>query len=384
MTTIEIPIKNLWLLMLYASPLFRMLDSRSRFAVEKKPDDIPDLAAEILMRAVQRRLLHNLSMELYRMREDLTRVRGRIDHIRTKRRHLLERGRIACSFEHFTANTSRNQFVKYALDSLTRTVRDKELRKRCHVYSTALERAGVIKDGYNVTPLRTKRIPDATVRINPEDRRMLAAAELALNLWMPAEESGDAYLPKTDRSDEWWLRMLFEQAIGGFYKVVLPHPEWNVKRGNQIYWQKESYTKGMLEILPKMITDIRLDRRETQTRMIIDTKFTEITTQAQYDEKRRLKSDHIYQIYAYVRSQEKESDPPSRTASGMLLYPSLGVNVDESVIIQGHKMRFATVDLAAESASIRERLLELVLGKDGAAKSMYRSELHQMHKTANV
>jgi hypothetical protein len=36
------------------------------------------------------------------------------------------------------------------------------------------------------------------------------------------------------------------------------------------------------------------------------------------------------------------------------------VGVDESVTIQGHKVRFATVDLTASNEAIRQRLLAVV------------------------
>ena len=47
-------------------------------------------------------------------------------------------------------------------------------------------------------------------------------------------------------------------------------------------------------------------------------------------------------------------------ASGLLLHPSIGEMVDESVTIQGHAIRFATVDLAAESVAIRGQLLGVI------------------------
>jgi 5-methylcytosine-specific restriction enzyme subunit McrC len=36
------------------------------------------------------------------------------------------------------------------------------------------------------------------------------------------------------------------------------------------------------------------------------------------------------------------------------------IEVDESVLIQGHRLRFATVDLTSSHADLRERLLQLV------------------------
>lgn len=46
-------------------------------------------------------------------------------------------------------------------------------------------------------------------------------------------------------------------------------------------------------------------------------------------------------------------------ASGLLLHPAVGQLVDETVVIQGHKIWFATVDLMGASADIRELLLAL-------------------------
>lgn len=44
---------------------------------------------------------------------------------------------------------------------------------------------------------------------------------------------------------------------------------------------------------------------------------------------------------------------------GLLLHPSLGDAVDETVVIQGHSIRFATVDLTASPGKIRSLLLRL-------------------------
>ncbi len=47
----------------------------------------------------------------------------------------------------------------------------------------------------------------------------------------------------------------------------------------------------------------------------------------------------------------------------MLLYSSIASEIDETVVIQGHAIRFATVNLNAEMAEIRERLLEVASTK---------------------
>lgn len=360
----RIPVRNLWLLMLYASRLYRVLPAGHRFAVEDNPDEIPDLVAEILTRAVEHRLRRNLSSEFYRREADLTRVRGRIDALRTERRHLLQQGRIACSFDELTTDTPRNRYVRAALAHLHRMVADGELKRRCRITSTALERAGVGADDSRNTGRNVGRSPVSAGRPNAEDRRMLAAAELAFNLRLPTEQAGETRLPVPDR-DEQWARMLFEAAVGGFYDTVLSPRGWLVRTGSKLNWQIESPTPGMQQLLPGMKTDIIIERTAgvdtaTGSRLVIDTKFTSMVGTGRYGQP-ALHSGYIYQIYAYLRSQERLSDPLSLTACGMLLHPSVGDEFDEAVTIQGHRIRFATVDLAADSLVIRKRLMSLAL-----------------------
>jgi len=65
-------------------------------------------------------------------------------------------------------------------------------------------------------------------------------------------------------------------------------------------------------------------------------------------------------IYAYLRSQEGKGDPLSGNASGILLHPSVGDMVYETVVIQNHEIRFATIDLGATAKEIRAQLLQVL------------------------
>jgi 5-methylcytosine-specific restriction enzyme subunit McrC len=49
-------------------------------------------------------------------------------------------------------------------------------------------------------------------------------------------------------------------------------------------------------------------------------------------------------------------------ASGLLLHPCVGDMVNESAVIQGHEIRFATVDLEDEAKEIRAQLLKVLEG----------------------
>ena len=360
----RIPIRNLWLLMLYASNLYRELRPSQRVSAEDNPDEIPDLAAEILTRAVDLRLRRNLSFAFQPTRGDLRRVRGSIDLLRTERRQLLRRGRVACRYEVLTVDTHRNRFVRAALQQLTKVVRRPGLVSRCTVADARLERAGVSSDLALGHPRgRSAVVAELRGRMDPEDRRMMAAAELSFNLALPTESAGGTYLASPDR-DEIWARRLFEAAVGGFYDVVLSPEGWTIRPGSRCVWPVEHDSSGLRELLPAMEMDIVLDRHDREHpnrehRIVIDTKFTSILTPSRFRGE-ILKSGYLYQIYSYLRSQEEDGDPLSRRATGMLLHPAVEHDVYESGVIQGHEVRFATVNLAASSQAIRERLLSVV------------------------
>ena len=102
-----------------------------------------------------------------------------------------------------------------------------------------------------------------------------------------------------------------------------------------------------------------LEHSASNRRIVIDTKFTSILTSGRYREE-TLSSEYLFQIYAYLRSQAGRGDPAADRAEGLLLHPSVGEMVDETAVIQGHPIRFATVDLTAPGLTIRQQLLKLV------------------------
>ena len=357
----RIPVRNIWLLMLYASELYRELPPAKSVAVEDDPAELPNLVAELLTHAVERRMRRNLSFGYRRRRADLSRVRGRVDLLRTDRRMLLQRGRVACSFDEMTVDTSRNRFVKAALNLLASIVSDTDLAHRCRELSLRMERVGVTGDPASYRSRQPRASLSRLGRLDAEDRRMLASARLAFDLTLPTEESGASHLAMPDR-DEVWARRLFERAVGGFYYVVLSPKGWRVSTGRKLDWQVETKSTGI--DLPSMFTDIELEPPATAPgprRIVIDTKFTSILTSGQYGMD-TLRSGYIYQMYAYLRSQERDDDPASLHASGVLLHPSVNEDLDEYALIQGHKIRFATVDLAADSRKIRRQLLCIPCG----------------------
>jgi 5-methylcytosine-specific restriction enzyme subunit McrC len=353
----KIPIRNLWLLMLYASDLYRQIGS-AKIAVEDDPEDIADLVAEILCDQVERRLMRNLSYGYQHKVALIGRVRGRIDTLYTESHRLLDKGKVCCRFEELTVDTPRNRYVRAALEQLNPLVNSKSLAHRCRSLTMSLDRLGVSKG----KPVSYNGKSERFGRHDAEDQKMIAAADLAFSLALPTEFIGQHHLAMPDK-DIRWLRKLFEKGIAGFYSVVLDKSEWLVLPGKQLNWQISEKTAGIDAIMPGMKTDIIIDDKLSGKRLVIDTKFNAITTKGWYREE-TLRSGYIYQMYSYLLSQENIETPATLTTSGMLLHPSVDSEIDEQVTIQGHAIRFCTINLGNEAKQIRTQLLMLLSSKN--------------------
>ena len=356
----RIPIRNIWLLMFYASDLYRHLGDRNG-EVEANPDHLANLVAEILVHRVELRVRRQLSTGFQPREADLKRVKGRIDLLRTTRHQLLDQGLVACRFDELSLDTPTNRLVLAALEKMSNTVNSRDLASRCGSLALRLRRAGVS----GKTPTRRQISSIADGRLLKDDVGVIAAARLALDLALPTEQEGQYLLPLPNR-EERWARRLFERAVAGFYSVVASPSGWNVQPGKPFGWNEQDPSPGLDDILPSMKTDIVLDHEMRGCRIVIDTKFTKIVSGSQYREF-VLESRYIYQMYAYLRSQEGYKAPLADRASGLLLHPSVGSDMDESAEFQGHRIRFATVDLTADATDIRQRLLQVIQVPDSAS-----------------
>lgn len=320
---------------------------------EEDIKDIPDLIARLLIEAVERRLRRNFTCGYRHRDKSLTRVRGRINILTTESRQLLSRGEVFCRFEELTIDTPRNRLVRAALELMARLVRNNDLFRQCRALAATLGRAGV----GGMRPSRAELASDQIGRNDAADRFMVALARLAFDLALPTEQSGTTPLAAPDR-EEAWVRRLFEKAILGFARVELEPLGWSVRGGMPLKWQVSSKSMQIGTILPRMVTDIVIDSPHCARRLVIDTKFTSILGTGRFGDE-RLKSGYLYQMYAYLRSQEG-SDPRWDTSAGLFLHPAVGLRLYERAIIQGHSIAFATVDLSSSATSIRSELRHII------------------------
>ncbi len=345
---VGIPVRNLWMLLVYAADLAGLLEQVDADLDEEA--ELSDVLAQLLAAAVERRLRRGLSRGYAPRRETLSRVRGRIDWLETESGSLLRRGLIACRFEDLTHDTTRNRLVRAALERMATTARDPDLTRRCGTLARSLAEAGVS----GRRPTRAEVSADPIARNDAEDRLMVAVATMALDLVLPAEAEGESRATRLDR-DERLLRRIWERAVANLYRHELGGGRVRVHPG--LGWLAQDPTAGMKALLPGMEADVIVDGASGRT--VVDTKFTSILVPRQHGTD-SFKSAHLYQLYAYLRSQAGRGDAAADCARGLLLHPSLDRHVDESVTIQGHRIRLATIDLTSPGHEIRASLLRLV------------------------
>lgn len=347
-----IPVHNLWFLLVHATHLARLLEHTE--GGTEGDAEMPDLLGVLLAVAVERRLRRGVGRGYVAMAATLPRVRGRIDWLSTESGQQLLRGRVSCRFQALTHNTPRNSFARAALRALASRVTKADLRSRLLDLDRALASWGVDA----MRPSAAAVIRDTPGPRELDDRLMVEAARLALDLVLPAEAEGGTTVTRLAR-DERLLRKIFEAGVAGYLRYHLHGRDgWSVRPQRRLKWPVEDPTLGLVALMPDMYVDIILERGPR--RIIVDTKFTGMLALRQWSGD-GLKSDHIYQIYTYLRSQEGVCARAER-AEGLLLYPSLGRALEEAVTIQGHRIRFATLDLTLPAADLGASLISIVMG----------------------
>lgn len=351
-----IPIRNLWLLLMYASDLAEFGDRFDGLVDESA--ELPELLARLLCWVVERRLRQNLSRNYVPVSRTLHRVRGRIDWLRTEAGQHLARGEVVCRYEDLTSNTPRNRLVRAALEAMSLRSAKPDVARKCGALARQLSEQGVGSH----RPSRLELTQDRIARHDEHDRLMVKVAELALDLVLPAEDEGDVSATRLKR-DEALLRKIFERAVAGFYRHEMHgRGGWSVRPQSPLKWELADHTAGFADWLPGMQADVVLERREANqlaSRIVVETKFADALTQNAFKQD-AFKSGHLYQLYAYLQTQAGRGAVSHDFATGILLYPVVDRNLDDWGVIQGHRIKVATVNLDCTAFELRTRLIEII------------------------
>jgi 5-methylcytosine-specific restriction enzyme subunit McrC len=109
-----------------------------------------------------------------------------------------------------------------------------------------------------------------------------------------------------------------------------------------------------------MYPDLTLQHDVSGHLIILDTKFTAKSLVAGWWGNLTFNRNHLFQIYAYLQSQEHCSQH-HESSTGILLYPTVGHALSTAVSIQGHEIRWETIYLAQQWEEIEKNLLAIPL-----------------------
>jgi len=323
--------------------------------VESAPS-LDALLATVLVKFIQQRMRIGLGRGYVPTSKRLRAVRGRVDFPESLKGQAFTHGEANCDFQQYSVNEPRNQIIRSTLARLVQVgefgpneAAAEELRHRLRWLVRNL-------NGVDLIELSLESTRRQALAQNDHDYRlMLSICELILMRQMPLEAEGTHPLPQVDR-DALILHRIYERFVANFYRMHLKG--WDVHAQKRLDWHAQETN----EHLPSMVPDLTLEEKATGRIIILDTKFTAASLVDNPWGKPVYDSSHLYQLYAYLRSQEQLS-AAHRSAEGILLYPAVKAHFSEQVELQGHVIRIEYVDLAAEWQEVERQLMNVVNGK---------------------
>lgn len=346
-----IPYRNLWYMLLYAwnePPKFK---GDMGEEIEKAPS-LDALLCLVLINLIQQRFRIGLGRNYIDERNIIRGIRGKINFGESLKRNLFNQGRAYCEYQQYSINVPKNQIIRTTLMRMIRLGQfgpdssfEREIKQKMRMLSRSMDAIDIIE----ITPDVINRLPLG--RNDRDYRIMLAICELLLLRYMPSDKEGEKNLLEIKREK---LRMfnVFERFVANFYKYHLKG--WQVTPQKVLNWHEMPENKYM----PNMQPDIFLKNNANNRTIILDTKFMPQTSKGRWKE--TFHSSNLYQIYAYLKTQEHISEKHQR-AEGVLLYPASGSSkYSERVRLQNHIIRIENIDLTMDWEDIERSLIALI------------------------
>ncbi len=294
-------IQNIYYMLSYAFQVLRQEDYKK--VAGEQFDKIHDLFAEILAKGISRQIKQGLYREYVPLQENLSVMRGKLNVSETINLRVQKKVKLSCEYDEFSEDNLYNQILKTTLYRLIRAEDVDEKRRQ------ALKKLIVFfGDVQLIQPEQIAWHRLIYQRNNRNYELLLNICYLVLNGMLQTTEDGTYRLLAF--SDE-YMERLFEHFILEYYKQHHPdlHPS-----APQIKWDLPDDTDAMMiQFLPNMQSDITLQKDENT--LIIDAKYYGKSMIEHYG-KSTLRSAHLYQIYAYVKNQDKHN---SGNVSGLLV-----------------------------------------------------------------
>jgi 5-methylcytosine-specific restriction enzyme subunit McrC len=347
-TETGIPIKNIWYMLLYALKAWKNI-GRWHTEIENAPN-IDSLFLAILADRIKQRMRIGLDRNYQNIGKEIYGIRGRIDFNESLKRLSFPHACSYSRFQLFLANIPKNQIIRSTLVRMIQIGNLGTNNKKAKEQRKELRKIVQEMDGIDIIELKPANIRREQLKNRDADYSlMLSLCYLLCLCYMPCEKAGYYSNLEIDRNNL-ILHNIYEKFVAEFYKHHLA--DWHVRPQSIIYWPAEKE----LSYLPVMKPDIMFQHKKTKKRIILDTKFTKSSIVTGQWKNETFNRDHLFQIYAYIKSQENKSED-YKNCAGILLYPTVNKHLHEKVNIQGHDVMWETIDLAKSWESIEKDLL---------------------------
>lgn len=346
--TRKIPIQNIYYLLCYAWNRLEERDVVNVAGIEI--NNLVDLLAKVLSSGVERLLRQGLDRGYLDYREDTRCLRGKLLLSPTIKRNLQIKAQVHCEFDELDYNVIHNQILKTTMHHLIRVENiDCQLRERLiGIYYRFAE-----VDEIELSKMAFRRVQ--LHRNNSFYLFLIKICELVYENLLPSETPGKSRFRDFFQDDDKQMAALFENFVRNFYKIETSG--FRVGR-EDIFWQAEVSDNMAINFLPKMVTDISIVGQGYK--VVMDAKFYKDALSTHYDTE-KIHSQHIYQIFAYIKNLEKQGGV-NTNCTGVLLYPTTDKDLNLSYKMDNHKLMIHTINLNQDWRLIDQdlkRLLEL-------------------------
>ncbi len=341
----------------YAFQLLRQ-ENYQRVAAEEF-EDIQDLFAEILALGVAQQIKQGLYRKYVNRTEEMSFMRGKLDMTGTNRLRLARQHKLSCNFDELSQNNTLNQILKTTMVFL---LQDKKVHRKRKI---ALKKNLVYFD--EIEGLQPSAIPWNQLQYQRSNRNyemLINICYFILHHHLQTTEAGEYKM--MDFMDQ-YMNKLYEKFILEYYRRH--HTYLKKAEAAQVKWNLDSTPDlQSLQLLPNMKTDTTLRYRDKT--LIIDAKYYGRTLQ-QYMDKSSVHSGNLYQIFAYVKNEDKDN---SGNVGGVLLYAKTQEDQvpDCAYQIGGNRFWVKTLDLNREFIEITRQLDRVAFeffGKDNVQVS---------------
>lgn len=342
----KIPIQNIYYLLCYA---WNRLEERDMIDVSGiDTTSLVDLFAKVLCGGIEHLLRRGMDRGYVDFAEDSRCLKGKMLFSPTLKRNLLNKAQVHCEFDELSYNVLHNQILKSTLLNMIRVEGlDSQLKDRLTGLCRRFNEVDAIELSYGVF----NRVQ--LHRNNAFYDFLLNICELVFENLLASETPGKSKFRDFFQDDDKRMAALFEDFVRNFYKLETS----GFKVGREdILWQAEAIDEASQAYLPKMETDISIEGHGFKA--VIDTKFYKDALATHYDAE-KIRSQHIYQIFAYLKNLEKQGGVNS-SCTGVLLYPTVKKELCLNYRMGSHKVMIHTLNLNQDWQAIDKDLKALL------------------------